>query len=306
MKGQYMIDFKPITLEDKQWIQPLLNYSDYNSTEYSFTFSYLWREIFGYQVARINDYFILKAVREGYPCSYLFPAGKGDIKPVLDALIEDSQNCGAGLVFHTVLEDSKEILDSHFPGEFEYLEQTDFFDYVYLSENLINLTGKKFSGKRNHINRFKDNNPNWSFEEITSDNLDEVINMNEKWKNAHIDQEDNRQFSREMDSVDMAIHDFEKLGLKGGLIRADGEVVAFSMGDPVSSDTYLIHIEKAFAHVQGAYPIINQEFARHFCSDYKYINREDAAGNPGLIRAKESYRPIYLLKKYGAKRMHRK
>ena len=89
----------------------------------------------------------------------------------------------------------------------------------------------------------------------------------------------------------------EELRLCGGLIRADGKVMAFSIGEPVCDDTMVVHIEKAYADVQGAYPIINQQFLLHEASKYRYVNREEDMGEPGLRQAKESYHPVFLVEK---------
>ena len=66
---------------------------------------------------------------------------------------------------------------------------------------------------------------------------------------------------------------YEELELTGGLLRVNGKVVAFTLGEEVSDDTFVVHIEKAFAEIQGAYPMINQQFVEHECMKYKYINR---------------------------------
>jgi hypothetical protein len=89
--------------------------------------------------------------------------------------------------------------------------------------------------------------------------------------------------------------------MDGGLIRADGKVVAFSIGEPLNHDTYLVHIEKAFSEIQGSYAIINQQFAFRNCQNFLYINREDDSGQPGLRKAKESYRPVFRAEKYAAR-----
>lgn len=295
-----MLEFHDITLEDRDWMQPLLDASSYRSEEYSFTFSYLWRDIFRYQVARMDDFLLLRSVREKHPVSYLFPPGKGDIRPVLEALLADSEAKGESLTFHAMTAEGKLLLEETMPGKFQFITLTDYFDYVYEAEKLITLSGKKLSNKRNHINRFVENNPDWRFEPIGGENIAEVIAMNEEWKQRHID-DHSSSFAQESDAVDEAIRDFQRLGMDGGLIRAGGEVVAFSIGDRLTNDTYLVHIEKAYSDVQGAYAIINREFAAHYCNDYRYINREDASGQAGLIKAKESYRPVFLVEKFGAK-----
>lgn len=88
-----------------------------------------------------------------------------------------------------------------------------------------------------------------------------------------------------------------KTGPDRGLIRLDGEVIAFSIGEPVCNDTFVVHIEKAYAHIQGAYPIINQQFAEHEAAGYFYVNREEDVGAEGLRKAKLSYRPVFLQEK---------
>lgn len=90
---------------------------------------------------------------------------------------------------------------------------------------------------------------------------------------------------------------FEELELRGGLLRVHGEVVAFCLAEPICDDTIVVHIEKAYADIEGAYPMINQQFVQHEAMDFKYVNREDDVGEEGLRRAKLSYHPIFLVEK---------
>ena len=94
-----------------------------------------------------------------------------------------------------------------------------------------------------------------------------------------------------------ALKERKELKLKGGLIRAEGRVVAFSLGEPCGKDMFVVHIEKAFSDVRGAYPIINQQFVLHEAADYRYINREEDTGDEGLRKAKLSYDPAFLMEK---------
>lgn len=297
-----MLDFREITLADKQWMQPLLEMAGFNSEEYNFTFMYIWRSIFGYQAARVNDYLVVKSVRGTHPPSYLFPAGSGDIAPVMEAVEEDAKRDGVPVVFHTVLAPSKALLETMYPGRYQFMPLELFYDYTYDAQSLITLAGKKLHSKRNHINRFKENNPDWAYETIAPRNLPEVIEMNDEWCRIN-GCDDEKSLQQESCAVRAAIRDLFALGLDGGLIRAGGRVVAFSLGDRLNADTYLVHIEKAYGDMQGAYAIINQEFAAHNCGDYLYINREDDSGEEGLRKAKQSYRPAFLVEKYGAKRI---
>ena len=94
-----------------------------------------------------------------------------------------------------------------------------------------------------------------------------------------------------------AIRHREQLGMIGGAIRADGRIIAITLGERLTEDTFVVHFEKAYADIQGAYPIINREFVRHELGEYRYVNREEDLGEEGLRKAKLSYRPEILLEK---------
>jgi hypothetical protein len=155
------------------------------------------------------------------------------------------------------------------------------------------------SGKRNHINRFIEHHRDWRYETLSKANFDDVRRMNTLWCIQNGCAED-LAISEEYCAVESAIRHYDELGLSGGLIRTGGKVVAFSIGDPLNEDTFLIHFEKAFADVQGAYQMINQQFVQHHCMDYKYVDREEDAGVEGLRRAKLSYHPVLIAEKYTA------
>lgn len=117
-----------------------------------------------------------------------------------------------------------------------------------------------------------------------------------EWRNRNGCEEDEEK-SAEICVTLNSLRLFEELKLRGGLIRAGGRVVAFTIGEPVCDDTMVVHIEKAFADVQGAYPIINQQFLVHEAAEYRYVNREEDLGEEGLRKAKESYHPVFLQEK---------
>lgn len=169
-------------------------------------------------------------------------------------------------------------------------------DYVYESEKLISLSGKKLHGKRNHINNFIKAYPDYQYERINGENREECIELAQNWRKENgcdSDPEKNEEFCVTL----RALKELEDLNLTGGLIRADGRVVAFSIGEKLCNDTFVVHIEKAYADIQGAYPIINQQFVLHEAADYRYINREEDTGAEGLRKAKLSYYPVFLQEK---------
>ncbi|MEG2295283.1 MAG: phosphatidylglycerol lysyltransferase domain-containing protein [Oscillospiraceae bacterium] len=290
-----MINFKKIQITDKSWILPTLQHSNFQSQEYNFTNNFIWKDVFNVQVANHNGFYLVKSGKENP--SYVFPAGKGDLKKVIEEMMEDAKMCGHAFCMHSLFEESVVCLESLFPHTFVFTQDRDYADYIYLSEKLQTLSGKKLHSKRNHINRFKENNLNWIYESVTKENLQECYAMNVAWCHANNCEDDDDKKSEQC-AVKNCFEYFEALGLQGGMIKVDGNIVAFSFGEPLNSDTFIVHIEKAFSDIQGAYPIINQQFAVHNAVDFTYINREDDMGAEGLRKAKLSYYPENILIKH--------
>ena len=191
-------------------------------------------------------------------------------------------------------------------GLFAFESDRALEDYVYNAEDLRNLTGRRYQPKRNHINRFVENNPTWTYEEITPATLPECLEMDKEWYRRSLQREgdaEERDLGDEGIALRTAMEHYEGLGLEGGLIRVYGEVVAFTIGDRLSADTYDVHFEKAYGELQGAYAMINREFARWVRArhpEIRYLNREDDMGVEGLRKAKQSYYPDLMVEKHTA------
>ncbi len=289
-----LLHFSPITIKDMEKMRGLLKQTHRGALEYNFTSNFIWSKIYKLQVAYFEDRYIIMS-DENDP-TFIFPAGPGPVEPVIRALYDYTKSRGHKLVFNTVLNEDKEKIEAAFPGKFLFEEDRNDFDYVYESERLISLSGKKLSAKRNHINKFRLENPDWTYEEITRENIEEAHQMSIEWcKIAGCN--DNASLFDESCTVERAFKYFFELGLKGGLLRSNGKVIAFSMGEELNEETFVVHIEKAFYDIQGAYQMINQQFATVNCQDHPFINREDDAGDEGLRRAKLSYYPAFLVEK---------
>ena len=292
-----MITFKTLDISDKGWVDRLFQKSGYRGCEYSFAGTVLWAEVYRKTAAEVGGFVVVRS-ELGSP-SYLFPAGEGDLHAVIGRLKAQSEEEGVPFVFYAVDDESRPKLEELYPGRFHYEELDDAREYLYLSESLRTLAGKKLHAKRNHINRFLEQNPDWSFEEITKENIGECYEMNKDWCRLYgCDQ--NESLRQEACAVDYAFEHFFALDFRGGLLRAGGRIVAYSMGERLTPDTFDVRIEKAYQDVQGSYALINREFCRAFCKDVTYVNREDDTGAEGLRKAKLSYRPAIILKKYRA------
>lgn len=297
------INFREITIEDKDWIKARLAEDNDNSCERSFTTIFLYRRLYKAQMADILGCCVLrciyKTMRENVPYwTYYFPIGAGDKQGALKIMLELCQQEGIPLHLEPITVKERELLLEWFPGRFLIESNRNCYDYIYSREKLAGLRGKKMQKKRNHIARFKDD-PDWSYEPITKENLAETRFMAHNWICSR-EEKWNEDMENEFSVLEDAFANYDALGLRGGILRQHGDIVAFTMGDPLNSDTFLVHFEKAFPEVQGAYPMINQQFVQQATEGFEYINREDDTGDMGLRKAKLSYYPEILLKKYVA------
>lgn len=307
------IKWKKIEETDREQIESYFRREQSRNCEFTFGNNILWSQFYLTKFAIVEDMLIFYSEEE--PQSVSFPLGKTNIKQAVETLLQHFEEEKILFQMHLVTKEQFETLDAIFPGKFQIEFERDMADYVYESEKLISLAGSKLHGKRNHINKFIEQYPDWTYETITEKNRQECLDMAKKW---WIENREDNQLKEAIDVLqavedDVSYEDFEKraelevtknallrmeeLNLRGGLIRADGKVVAFSIGEPTFGDTFIVHIEKAYADVQGAYPIINREFVKHEASEFTYINREEDTGAEGLRKAKLSYRPAFLLEK---------
>lgn len=290
------IPFKKIKLEDRELLDKYLKQKEYRSCELAFPNIYLWCRKYPTEYSIVEDTLIFRSVsKEG--TSITFPAGSTEqCHKAMEVMLQWFQEQNMEFQMHLVQEQEFALLNCWYPDRFEIVYDRDSADYVYETEKLITLSGKKLHGKRNHINKFKELHPEWSYEPITDENVEECFQMALDWRNINECEwdEDKRD---EMCVTLNALRLLEELQLIGGLIRAEGKVIAFAIGEPLNSDTFVVHIEKAFADIQGAYPMINQQFAANAAKDYKYVNREEDTGSEGLRKAKLSYRPVFLVEK---------
>ncbi len=291
-----MLDFHSPSLQDKKWAKELLSFSQYMGCEYSFGNMLIWSPIFNTKITRYKEFLITKG--GGNVPSYCCPAGRGDIKSTVTELITDARQYGHPFKMFGLTAKCVDIYNELFPNKFIFEPYREGFDYIYSTEDLINLDGKKYHGKRNHIAAFKKNNL-WSYEIITEDNIDECILMNNEWELDNREKNP-KDIDEELSAINQAFKNYFSLDFTGALIRVDGKPVAFTIGEKLNNETFCTHIEKAYSEIRGAYPMINREFAANALRGYKYINREEDAGSEGLRKAKLSYNPVILLEKYTA------
>ena len=300
-----MIAFRDPEIGDRQWVEERFRASGNQGCEYSFSTLFLWSGAYQQQV----DGFVLERLRGKLGAGYLFPAGSGPLEPVLSALEKDAAERGEPCRFFCVTPEQAERLEQLRPGQYAFQSDRDGWDYLYALDRLAGLGGKKLHGKRNHIRRFEESHPDWQVEQITMDNLAECAEMDLEWNrryrslDAAGEEAEARTRLDERHAMSRAFAHYEALGMDGLLLRTGGKVVAFTMGSPISADTFDVHFEKAYGEIQGAYPMINREFARWLQANrpgVRWLNREDDMGLEGLRKSKESYYPDRMVEKSAA------
>ncbi|MEI7676851.1 MAG: phosphatidylglycerol lysyltransferase domain-containing protein [Bacteroidales bacterium] len=287
--------FRKIELNDWGWIANYCRSKDSRQLNYSFEVLFLWRDICDFEVAEHGGFLFIKTYLE---CkhNFLFPLGGGDLGEALRIMESYAEDNGCTFQLFQVTEGQKRAIEEQFPNMYNFQMSRNEFEYIFETERLTNLQGKKLQAKRNHINSFEKNN-DWTFEEITDNNLFEVMMFSHQWDNS-ADISIGSSLTMENMALMNAIESYVCLQLQGGILRVAGKIVAFAIGCSLTSDTYLLLFEKADAFVRGSYSMINREFVRRFCQNFRYVNRAEDNGDEGLRKAKLSYYPDILLEVY--------
>ena len=283
------MNFKKIELCDKDILLPFLQSSGELTCELSFANLLVWQPLYNNCYYIEGDILYLKSYDDNIE-TYSLPFG--DITKGMQRIVEHVGHlpaiwAQAGKRFDKF----KELYGEYY----DIFESRNEFDYIYNSSDLINLSGKKYHSKRNHISSFSKKH-NWHYEEISNTNLESVKRCAKKWYSQYNDMDE--ELKNEMHGVELMLDNMDTLDIAGGAIVVNDEIVAFTLGSAINEQIYNIHTEKALSGFDTAYSVINREFAARNLADYQYINREDDLGIEGLRRAKLSYKPQIILPKY--------
>lgn len=293
------IDFAHITPADRELYERHLADAFERGCEFSFANLYLWgRQKF----AEVEGHIVLFSQfdrRTVYP----YPVGNGDKKAVLDAIIADSKARGIPCRITGLGATARRTLETLYPGKFRFHSDEGSFDYVYSIDDLAELKGKKYHGKRNHLYRFAEAYPDHKAQPISAENIEKVRAFTEEWYKKRTRENPNSDFQMEQVAIEKAFRDHEALKMEGLALFNGDEVLAFTFASKLSNDTFDVHFEKARPDVQGAYVAINCELARYIREKHpevRYLDREEDMGLEGLRKAKKSYHPHHMVEKFWA------
>ena len=287
-------DFKPIELEDKEELDTYLRLHSPLCSEYTFTNLFAWAPSNDYRIARYGDGFlILRGAEEER--SFLQPLVPNKMDEAISACLYFLRNKVKRPVIERLGEDMIKNVSAD-RTDIIISEDRDNFDYLYDVKELIELKGKNFHAKRNHLNNFT-GRYKYNYLPMTSSIVMRCMEFAHEWCNDRECEKDEN-LTKEECAVYRMLKYFDDLAVKGGVIEIEGGICALTIGERLNNDTIVIHVEKAKKGIPGLYQAINREFLIHEAENFKFVNREQDLGIPGLRRAKKSYYPIRMIKKY--------
>ncbi|MDQ7785394.1 MAG: phosphatidylglycerol lysyltransferase domain-containing protein [Desulfomonilaceae bacterium] len=289
-----MNDFKLLTLKDKEVFDEFLAQDPPRTSELTFTNLFMWR-VCNDSVWKMEGDCILVILRpETEPPFGLPPFGPGDKASALRTL---SENLTGTSTEPRIARVDRNFVERYVdPDEYRAIADRNHSDYVYLSEDLINLPGNRYHRKKNHLNKFV-KNYEFEYRRLDEELVKSFMELQEDWCELK-DCESNQDLSDENVAVYEALKHYKSLDYRGGAILIDSKVEAFALGEELNRDTAVIHIEKANPEIPGLYVAINQRFCAAEWAHLTYVNREQDLGVPGLRKAKESYNPNHMVDKF--------
>lgn len=302
----YMFE-NQVTIDKKPLLDEYLNSFEYGTSDFSFTSLYMWREINRFSWQIIGDYLCLAGISHlelDKERAFLFPplTKTGNYQPSkLRATILEAKKIfekkGQEFSIRLLPASMTGFLQAAFPNELIYTGDRPNFDYLYLKKDLIDLAGRKYHTKRNHLNHFK-THYSFKYAPITWDKIDEAMDFISKFNfRKEVPDHEMQLLKMEEKAMGDVLTNLDEVGYMTGAIYIGGKIQALSIGGPLGKNTVTVHVEKANTEYRGSYQAINNEFCKHMPKDIKYMNREEDMDIPGLREAKLSYRPIQLVEK---------
>ncbi|MBQ3845572.1 MAG: DUF2156 domain-containing protein [Bacteroidales bacterium] len=278
--------FHQLTLNDRPTMQAMMLHAGRRNCNYTFANLVGWQFWYYTEVCVLENAVVLRYTFDGQRAYMVCTAEELSLE-LTEALLDDSN----GDLTLIGLEDSQvpQLQTSHSISVEPVRNQ---YDYIYRRTDLAELHGSHLNAKRNHIHRFRAEHPDFEYRPLTPELFDECRRLMEIWQE---EKDASDTIDAEKQVMETIFSNWDALGMIGGSIFVDGRMVAFTYGAAVTTDTFDVCVEKADRHVEGAFAIINQQFAEHLPEQYIYLNREEDMGIPGLRQAKLSYHPEILL-----------
>ncbi|NLG87639.1 MAG: DUF2156 domain-containing protein [Clostridiaceae bacterium] len=302
------MQWKEIEISDMELLDKIYRKTNSQASEMVFSNMFMWRRSYNSRFTIANNMLLMVSNPKRFPPFAFCPLPVGEFRGddfvnAVYTLKEYFDSRGWKLVFGRVEENMVPLFKKYLDAKLTIKKIDAISDYIYSTESLITLAGKKLSSKRNHINRFMREYGGFEYVELKKEHIDECKRIFDKWCEKN---EASEACNCETDSPECErwacfelLDNWERIPtLKGALIKVNGSFEAFTVGEMLNEDTAVIHIEKGNTDIHGIYAVINREFVARTFPHTKYINREEDMGKSGLRKAKMSYMPISRVYKY--------
>ena len=304
----YMFENR-ITIDNREILEEYLNGYEYKTSGLSFSAQYMWRDINMFSWDIIGDYMCISGIshlelEDGIILPFMFPPltrtgeyDKDSLRETIFRAKEHFEKKGQPFSLRLVPFHLMEIIKEACP-EMVFRDDRPNYDYIYLTQDLIDLRGRAYHSKKNHLNYFL-RTYDYEYIEMTSDMADDAMKFIAEFNaRKEVPEHEMEMLRMEEQAMEDVFRNLEKVGYSAGAILIDGKIEAIAIGGQLGRNIITEHVEKANVNYRGLYQAINNEFCRNVASKAKYINREEDMGIPNLRKAKLSYKPVKLLEKY--------
>jgi len=298
-----MLDFKNLELSDRDAVTPYLTADGAIMSDRTFASLYIWRKQYGVQICFKDDLLYFLSNDIGDRRTYYMPLclnGNCDLPRAMEEIEQDAAAHDQPWQVVLVTEAGKNAIEAAYPDKYAFVADRDGFDYIYRAEDLRALKGKKFQAKRNYTNRFKNlYEDRWEYRAIDPAADRELLHAYTlAWGRARSGDGYQEDYAHELRAINEALDHYEALNMRGGMLLVDGKIVAYTLASVYADGIIDVLFEKADTAIDGAYPMINNQFAIHEFDGFELVNREEDMGIEGLRTAKLSYNPVQLTEKY--------
>lgn len=259
---------------------------------------FMWQEGMNVQFCLWHDTFLVRQDINEQP-AFSWPWG-ADPDGMIDMLLSYVRENDLPLRFFAVSEERWTAIQKDArlrPVLGAYDER--WSDYLYDFEEALTFQGRKYSGQRNHINKFRKLYGEPTVLPIRPEDREKIEKLLSAYEAEHPDANalEKTELSRACQLIDKA----EDLDLFAAYLSVGEEAAALSVGE-IMGDSLVIHVEKALRRFEGAYPAMYQGFVRYVAGQIghplRFVNREDDSGDPGLRISKRQYQPLFQVPKY--------
>lgn len=294
-----MLSFNPVSINDRNIFQNYFSKSNKQNCDYTFSNIFSWLNVYKTEWCESNGFLLIRFHINGKKnIGYMEPLGEGDLMQILHYLQDDAHAQQQPLRFLTLSPSFVERLKkTDFYSQMYWYKNSDFFDYIYSTQKLATLSGKKLQAKRNHVHQFQHAYPDYRYESLNRTHFAAARQVLDRWEET---EKSTPQLLSEKAMIINSLNNFEALQLQGGILYVQNQPVAFTFGSELRKDTFCCHVEKADVRYEGAFSMINFLFANDLLNKYDFINREEDLGLKNLRKSKQSYLPERMEEKFEA------